>query len=446
MIERSSSLAPARLLGRRWECYAGTSAYGVLWRISRLNHFGPGHIQRTLRLNLLPTDNLLKRLTLSPTHRQHLASASDAIAALDNSTWTLDRWLPFVGYGTTDSLVRDLQVCPVCARSCYHTLLFQIPGIRYCPWHRTRLIGHCPRCKRPQVPGFLHGNPLGQCECGHDLTNIGETLEGDQASLLIKTETIDQYLNELSDNRPRIHAPEGEYFRAKDALAALIRASVPSSVHRLFATAEPMPPHVHLETLKVHRSSLTAIDLLGRSLERSSDLGQCASGLWPKAIRRIALEAYLAVGEQGGKVARQAAGDDPDDDLEGTSPEISIPRSIPVLIDEMLASIPFPDGRRALRTFSYPRFSLADKGTPTWNLMGCVYKRILLRGLAINSRYRARASRAGHPKLAYAEWVPWLALPTIEGPGELTAYIVWVRQLPPRWQHHTHAESATTPP
>lgn len=44
---------------------------------------------------------------------------------------------------------KAIRNCPQCARMIYHSRLFQLPWLKYCPLHQCRIVQHCPDCGMP---------------------------------------------------------------------------------------------------------------------------------------------------------------------------------------------------------------------------------------------------------------------------------------------------------
>ena len=76
-----------------------------------------------------------------------------------------------------DLVRKELYYCPECIRYGYHSFLFQIGFINYCPYHNIKLFHFCPNCKKEinyNEVIEISEEPF-RCRCGHYFydTNVG---------------------------------------------------------------------------------------------------------------------------------------------------------------------------------------------------------------------------------------------------------------------------------
>lgn len=190
-----------QLLGEDWTSYYGASSFGIFWRASRLNNLHRRDLRTALHMSLRTGDDVFTRISRGPTQHAALRYTYPAAEFFENNFWMAESWWPFGGSIPFDSIRWDLHVCPVCARSCYHSLLFQMPGVNRCPWHRVELIDACPKCGRRLLADFHDDLPAGRCRCGLDLVNYVATAEGEPAVGDRKRQAIGDYLRWAKSNR-----------------------------------------------------------------------------------------------------------------------------------------------------------------------------------------------------------------------------------------------------
>lgn len=190
-----------RPLGEDWRCYVGSSAFGVVWRAARLNCLHRSDLRTVLGVTLRSADDVFRRMTRSEAQQAALSRTYPIGDFPGRLYWRLEDWWPFGGSIPWESIPWRVRLCPACARSCYHSLLFQMPGVKRCPWHRVELVERCPRCERPLLVGFREGLPLGLCPCGHDLVNHVATVEGEVDLVEEKHASVRSYREWASKNR-----------------------------------------------------------------------------------------------------------------------------------------------------------------------------------------------------------------------------------------------------
>lgn len=181
-----------RLLGEYWSNYEGCSRFSVFWRASRLNHLTSSEVHSTLGVRVGKHEDAFEKLTHTTVEPHKMVSLSSD-GAIDPSRWSMDYWWPFAGSIPWKSMPWRIRVCPACARYCYHSMLFQVPGIQCCPWHRVALVDACPRCNASFSMGLNDGSLLGVCRCGHDLVDYVATVLGDGATLAVKQKALARY-------------------------------------------------------------------------------------------------------------------------------------------------------------------------------------------------------------------------------------------------------------
>lgn len=148
---------------------AGLSAFGRLYRISRLNSL-------TMR-KAIDVLGIPKRVVNEMRYGLHDSFQKGCILdAIEDDvhagSWpTEDDLMPFqLSHGPVSAFLSTnrLHGCPVCLRSGFHSLTHQARWIDHCPWHNEPLIDHC-RCGKPLCSGLK--DPEGfilACPCGHD--------------------------------------------------------------------------------------------------------------------------------------------------------------------------------------------------------------------------------------------------------------------------------------
>jgi hypothetical protein len=221
-----------QLLGEHWSSYHGASSFSVFWRASRLNNLHRRDLRTALHLSLRAGDDVFTRISRGATQHAALRYTYPAAEFVEKDLWKAESWWPFGGRIPFDSMRWKLRVCPVCARSCYHSLLFQMPGVNRCPWHCVELIDACPKCDRPLLADFHGDLPAGRCRCGYDLVNYVATAEGEPAVGDRKRQVIGDYLRWAESSRKHtwLIPSETQDDRAWAALHCLADNSSPGEV------------------------------------------------------------------------------------------------------------------------------------------------------------------------------------------------------------------------
>lgn len=221
----SKTYLSQRLLGENWGHYVGCSRLSICWRVSRLNYLQNYDFPSTLAIRLPSEYQAFRKLNGSAPCGRLLSLSRDRSIRTDY--WSLAHWWPFGG-GIPRLMPWRLRLCPVCARYCYHSMLFQAPGIHRCPWHQVLLIDACPRCHRQLQERPFIGLPIGRCACGLDWVNYVDSVGGDQETSSAKREAIVDYETAAATSR-RIYflvMPPEPDARAWSALHALATPSL----------------------------------------------------------------------------------------------------------------------------------------------------------------------------------------------------------------------------
>jgi len=211
-----------RLVGQLWENFQGASALSVIIRLVRLNYLASGDIRQALGISIRRRDDVFSLLSQSGHRLDALAVAQDFEPGFV-AAWHPGWWWPYANDIPFEVLPWTLRICPQCMQFAYHTLLFQMPGVDRCPWHGTKLVDRCVKCKRPFFDGFDEGGGLLQCICGHDHVDDQKALLGDVASAHTRRLTVDRYRAWASARQVEcwLAAPEIEDDQAWVALANL---------------------------------------------------------------------------------------------------------------------------------------------------------------------------------------------------------------------------------
>lgn len=288
-----------RLLGAHWENYEGTSSFGVFWRATRLNHLHRRDLRACLHLSLRAGDDGFARLTRGISQQAALRFSFPEPEFIEQAYWQPQEWWPFGGPVPFERMSWRLRVCPICARSCYHCLLFQMPGVGRCPWHGVALIDACPQCERPLGVDVQHDLPVGRCRCGHDLVDYVASVEGEAAMRERKHTAIGEHLRRAASSRRRtwLIAPEEEDERAWNAL-------------HWFGNGAPATDALLSERVGLDRSVRFTSGRVGpkSGLESAQPSLAALPGEWSVAFQRIGAQMLAMVPrEQLPKVAAPAS-------------------------------------------------------------------------------------------------------------------------------------------
>ncbi len=188
------------LVGQIWENYYGASALSVLIRLARLNYLEAGDIRDSLGISIRRRSDVFGLLSRDEGRLETLSRVQNFDAEFRRA-WHLSSWWPYVNATPLNILDWRLRICPECMRFAYHSLLFQMPGIDRCPWHRTRLVNGCVRCGKPLFEGFDHGHRLLQCTCGYDHVDNQRAVLGDAHSAHARQVAVMSYRNWAHDRQ-----------------------------------------------------------------------------------------------------------------------------------------------------------------------------------------------------------------------------------------------------
>lgn len=430
------SLQPHRL-GTIHDGQVGISAYGVLVRLQRMGHLPRSALRNALGIAVRKGEDLLAKTTTSSVLQQRLAALMPEV---DTQYWQLDTWWMFDGTRMDAALVETLRECPSCARCCYHSLLFQMPGVTHCPWHGDALIDRCLRCDRSLQAGLASDLPPGRCPCGHDRVDGMETAMGAWEGEF-RRGAVERFVAAAQQHRARhflLPADVGDPL-ALEAMAAL----TPDWSGPLGRQQRPRPDS---EAIVVERIELA--NSMRHALPRLSDTSGLETGKATTASLPLAWYPPLrAVEKQLARMVRKAIGDqvpDDDGDLWWTL------RRLPTTVAGRLlffSTDPIDSTVRlamshianAIRPSQRVRLAHANGGLgpglrrhPAGTLLGeRVIQRLLLRGFADG----ARVAVGRHLPELYADrharpWrrIPWVVFVT-PAEGLPSARVAWTRQM-----------------
>ena len=207
-------------LGGDWRGYFGASAFSILLRAIRLNFLRGSDLRAILGVRLRKGDDLFRRMTRFEPQQLALAKTFPMPDFSSRTFWRCENWWPFGGPIAWGAFPWRLRICPSCMRSCYHSMLFQMPGVLRCPWHGDALIENCPRCDRAFSMDLGRQAELGQCDCGHDPVDYVATAEGASGPLTMMCEATSAYLRWAETHRREswLVAPEASDDAAWKAL------------------------------------------------------------------------------------------------------------------------------------------------------------------------------------------------------------------------------------
>lgn len=174
------------------------SAFGQAARLATVNVFEPSEYFSGLGLRVRRDEDLSQVLTFSLARQQALASTLEIPVA---PTWDLQRWIPFeLRHARLDEDWR-FRHCGACLRAGFHTLLFQLPWIHRCPWHRQRLRTDCDQCGRPNTVSGREGRTLLHCGCGHAAINAVAALTPNPPLEAARGRFLEEYLSWAAHER-----------------------------------------------------------------------------------------------------------------------------------------------------------------------------------------------------------------------------------------------------
>lgn len=147
----------------------GISPFGFVVQGLRLNCLLPPDAFCTLGVRLTYGEDWSQRLCRSERLQSKLLAKLPSASVL-TEMWLLDRWQAFgqghIGWRPV------LTACPECLKSGYHSMLFQMPWVNRCPWHRTPLTTRCTSCSKPLWQSIARDTSPLVCECGLDPVSV----------------------------------------------------------------------------------------------------------------------------------------------------------------------------------------------------------------------------------------------------------------------------------
>ncbi|MGX2089651.1 hypothetical protein [Xanthomonas axonopodis] len=217
------------LVHARLDRQPGISGFGTLLHLARLNHFTGRDFPAAFGFGFQYREDLSQILAFSKARQARLAHVVTGAQGIPEM-WLAHAWQPFEG-NVWQWLRWRLRICPSCARSGYHTNLFQMPWIERCPWHDVPLLEQCRRCGTSWAEGFKHTGILLQCQCGLDYVKEKSVLGNALVQEEQRQALVDAYLRWAQAQRSKaaLIGPEESDPGAKLAIAALVAA--PASLH-----------------------------------------------------------------------------------------------------------------------------------------------------------------------------------------------------------------------
>jgi hypothetical protein len=272
-----------RVVGEDLSQLPGVSALGALFRTARLSCFEKHEFSGVYGLRLLAREDPSHVLAFSSARKNTLARAL-GICTNERALWDLKPWLPFSGTLDWNVVPWSARLCPICARVGYHSLLFQLPWIKRCPWHRVALIRHCRRCGQT-MSAAMSAMTIGECACKLDLFKGIEACRYNPPHMRGAATWIERYLEWADQNRGTrtlLHAdnPELANFEALSRLVEL--PSTLSACSSRSGTASLHERHVRCSEAMVADTS-PHLALIGASTDDVVELPGCAAG----AFRRV---------------------------------------------------------------------------------------------------------------------------------------------------------------
>lgn len=160
-----SGLNPSLLIGGDLKGMAGLSAFGRIYRLSRLNSLLPWQALDVLGV----PETVLYHLKHHKLFVWPGGPAWDDLP-IDESKLICPTAEDFMLCVSSEDFEVDPRIrgCATCLKSGFHSLLHQLPWIEVCPWHHETLSFNC-RCGRRLFWGSgFRSRPLLLCECGYD--------------------------------------------------------------------------------------------------------------------------------------------------------------------------------------------------------------------------------------------------------------------------------------
>lgn len=152
------------LIGSDFKGMSDLSAFGRLYRISRLNS-----LTARQAIDIMGVDKHVRGYL-----ERHAAFPWPGWGAWDQMTiprraepTKVNDLVPYLLDRTVD-INEQIRGCRTCLRAGFHSLLHQLPWIDLCPWHREPLVERC-ECGRRLLEGARDTQKLLLlCRCGHD--------------------------------------------------------------------------------------------------------------------------------------------------------------------------------------------------------------------------------------------------------------------------------------
>lgn len=178
----------------------GISPFGFVVQGLRVNYLLPHNAFGAMGIRLTYGEDWSQRLCRSERLREALLTnlpAASALAAL----WQVEQWQAF---GDGNVHWRPvLTACPECLASGYHSMLFQMPWVNRCPWHRVALVTNCSVCSTPLWKSISRDTPPLICQCGHDPVNSKLLLREPDEAINNRRRLVKRYLNWARSSRAR---------------------------------------------------------------------------------------------------------------------------------------------------------------------------------------------------------------------------------------------------
>lgn len=206
------------------------SGLSRLVRLVRLNAFERRDVFATTGVRA-HVPNLLLACSEHAKQTQALARALREPSIPEH--WRSRVWLPFEVRGRFPLPTR-LRACVPCLEYGYHTMLFQLPWVTVCPWHRCTLTESCPSCGRPLPVAFedLRRRMLA-CRCGKDFIDRKRARVANISFPGALDSVLSRYLQWAGDQRATrvLWVPETDPLLSSDQTPRLV--DLPDSLARV---------------------------------------------------------------------------------------------------------------------------------------------------------------------------------------------------------------------
>lgn len=280
------------LLGEQARHDRYASAFGQAARLANVNVFEPSEYFSGLGLRVRRDEDLSQVLTFSLARQQALASTLEIPVT---PTWDLRRWIPFELRQARLDADWQFRHCAACLLGGFHTLLFQLPWIHSCPWHRQRLRTGCDQCGRPNTVTGVEGRTLLQCGCGHAAINAVTALTPNPPLEAARGRFLEEYLSWAAHERATTTVVAPCSGRANwQRLAMAVR--LPGHLSLLCQDPGPAAWPVPVDTVRVLRVApewetadvLHAFRALSRDAPGVMELPDCMSLPFRAAAQHVA--------------------------------------------------------------------------------------------------------------------------------------------------------------